>query len=96
MSMHCIAEQLGVPSLCVICSVLFNTLMKLSASLFALGFSGVTLWCSNPISSAKSLKSVELNGGPLSDSTFFDIPCEANILLVYRMSNCMTLVLSAH
>ena len=79
--MYCIAELLGVPSLCAISSVLFNTFMKLSASPFALGCSGVTLWCSNPISSANPLKSVELNGGPLSDSTFFGIPCVANIFL---------------
>ena len=55
--------------------------MKLSASPFALGCSGVTLWCSNPISSVQSFKYVELNGGPLSDSIFFGILCVANIFL---------------
>ena len=43
LSMYCMAEQLDVQSLCAICSVLFSTFMKLSASSFALGCSGVTL-----------------------------------------------------
>ena len=31
-SMSCIAEEVGLPSLCAICSVLLSTFMKLSAS----------------------------------------------------------------
>ena len=69
--------------------------MKLSASPLALGCSGVTLWCSNPISSVQSFKYVELNGGPLSDSIFFGILCVEIFFLVYHMSPCMTLMLSA-
>ena len=78
MSIYCIAELLDLPSLCAICSVLFNTFMKLSASPFALG-SGVILWWLNPISSANCLTSVELNDGPLSLSSLSGFPCVANI-----------------
>ena len=60
---------------------LFSTFMELSASPFALVCSRVTLWCSNPISPVNSLKSVELNGGPLPDSIFFVILCVTNIFL---------------
>ena len=80
-SMYYMLELLDVPSLWAICSVLFSTVMKLSASPFALGCSGVTLWCSNPISSAYNLKYVKLNWGLLSDYIFFDIPCVANVFL---------------
>ena len=55
--------------------------MKLSASPFALGCSGVTLCYINTISSANFLKSEELKGGPLSDSNRSGIPCVANIFL---------------
>ena len=75
------AELLDRPSLCAICSVLLSTFMKLSASPFARGCSGVTLWCLNPISSANFWKSVELNGGQLSVSSLSGIPCVANIFL---------------
>ena len=78
-SIFCIAMQPDLPSLCAICSVLLSTFMKLSASPFARGCSGVTLWCLNPISSANALNSAELKGGPLSLSTLSGIPCVANI-----------------
>ena len=52
--------------------------MNLSASPFARGCSGVTLWCLKPISLAKFQKSVELNGGPLSDLSLSGIPCITN------------------
>ena len=69
--------------------------MKLSASPFALGCSGVTLWCSNPISSANNLNSVKLNGGPLSN--FFSLVFHVLqiFFLAYHMLSCMTLMLSA-
>ena len=70
---------LDLPSLCAICSVLFNTFMKLSASPLARGCSWVTLWCLYPISSANSLMSLELKGGPLSLSIICGMPCIANI-----------------
>ena len=54
-------------------------LPSLDLPLFARGCSGVILGCLNPISSAKSLKSVELKGGPLSLSILSGIPCIANI-----------------
>ena len=76
--MYCSAELLDLPSLCAICSLLFSTFIKRSASQFARGCSGVTLWCLKPISLAKFLKSKELNGGRLSDSSLSGIPCIAN------------------
>ena len=83
MSMYSMAQLLDVtvPSMCAICSVLFSTFVELSASPFALVCSPVTLWCSNPNSSANNLRSVELNGGPLADSIFLGIPCVTNIFL---------------
>ena len=41
--------------------------MNASTVPFALGCSGVTLWCLNPSCVVKSANSVLLNGGPLSD-----------------------------
>ena len=79
--MYCNAELLDRPSLCAICSVLLGTFMKLSASQFVRGCSGVTLWCLNPISSANFWKSVKLNAGPLTVSSLPGIPCVANMFL---------------
>ena len=79
--MYCSAELLDLPSLCAICSVLYSTFIKLSASPFAGGCSGVTLWCLKPMLLARFLKSKELNGGPLSYSSLSGIPCITNTFL---------------
>ena len=54
--------------------------MKLSASPFARACSGVTRWWWNPSVLANSANSLELNGGPLSDSSCLGVPWVANMV----------------
>ena len=63
-----------MPSARAIAAVLFMSLLKPSTCPWALGCRGVIFLCVNPISAANSLKSSELNGGPLSDWTVLGTP----------------------
>jgi hypothetical protein len=66
-----------------ICSVLLSTFMNASVSPFAIGCNGVILSCSKPSSMVKFVKSMELNGGPLSLSNLLGMPCVAKIFLSF-------------
>ena len=54
--------------------------IKRSTSPFASGCSGVTFRCSKPNDFEKSLNSLPLNGGPLSDFMVWGMPCLAKIV----------------
>ena len=65
---------------------LSNGFMNDSASEFPCGHKGVTVTNSMPWISMYRLISCPLNGGPLSDTTLYGIPCVENILSSFGIS----------
>lgn len=56
----------SIPSWFAMAAILFTSLLKPSICPCVFGCLGVAVLCLNPISTANSLHSLELNGGPLS------------------------------
>ena len=73
----------GVSSSRALCSVLFSSCIKFSASPFALGCNGVIRWCLKPSSAASPHTPLKVNAGPLSDSSCSGVPYVANTFLSF-------------
>lgn len=67
-----------------IAAVLFMSLLKPCTCPWGLGCRGVTFLCVNPISAANSLRSPELNGGPLSDWTVLNSLSDEDFFIFCR------------
>ena len=74
------------PSVRAVRMDLSNGFMNDSASELPCGHKGVTVTNSMPWISMYRLISCPLNGGPLSDTTLYGIPCVENILSSFGIS----------